>query len=517
MNKRKKLLISLSSIILFVLLIGLFLWLIFVSFGIGANTIYWLVSAFVVYIAQVITSFYLLNSKKRIINVKLCWIFVISSIPVFGLFGFFIFGIIPFKSKTIEQIHEDNKPFSKCEDFTFTNKMINEKKDYIEEFIFSYNFELSPVYENNKIDIVKQSDVFKQSIELIRKAKEFIHIQFYIVSDSVWFNLLLEEIAKKRKENVKVRFMYDWVGSHKRFHQRSVRRLRKMGIEVEVFNPKIITKYTSATNFRSHRKCIIVDNKYCLTGGSNIGDEYINMRKKYNNWTDLNFLIEGEIVNSINLRFCNDWINYSSYKKRNDKNDKFYKEFKIHKAENKTIAQIVNSTPEVKPNNFESLLTSLIANAKKSIWITTPYLLLPEHIINQLLFASVRGIDVKIVVPNLPDDKKYILTINRNSSIKMIESNIKVYEYSGFVHSKSIMIDDEISVVGSNNMDFRSLMINFETAILVKSKQMNTSLRNIFNDYLKNSIKIDNEFLKRNYKLSNKIQMLFVNIIQPLL
>lgn len=517
MNKKKRIFFSIFSIVLTILFIGMLTWGLIYSFGPTIDkTNYWVFVISLIYVAQIITSFYILNSKKRIINVRMCWIFVIFIIPLFGMFAFFIFGLIPFKIKTLNETYQENKRFAKYEDYQFTNNVALMNKDY-HIFHYGYYQQLSPIYQKNKITILKQSQLFEESLKIIRSAEKFIHFQFYIVTDCIWFNLLIEEVIKVKKEKkIEVRFLYDWVGCHKRLHHKTIKYLRENGIQVEMFNPKFISKYTSATNFRSHRKSIIVDNKYCITGGSNIGDEYINLRKKYANWVDLNFLLEGEIVNSINLRFCNDWIHYSSYKKRNSK-DNFYSKFIIHKANNNTVCQMINSTPEFKPNSFESLLSQMISRAKKCVWISTPYLLLPEHIISQLITAAISGIDVKIIIPNAPDDKNYILTINRNSSEKLIDSHVQIYEYTGFVHSKAVLIDDDISIIGSNNMDFRSLMINFESAILVKDVNLNKQLKDIFTDYMFNSYKVDKEFLRKNYKLSGRIQMLFISIIHPLL
>ena len=484
-------------------------------------SIYLIFIIVILFIVNAITSFYILNSKKRIMNVKLCWIFVINCLPIVGIFTFFIFGIIPFKIKTTKEIKKHSLEFDRCEDLTFTKQFLADKTNIekYSDFQFIYNYSNSAIYQNNSIEIIDQSDMFKTTIEYIRKAKEFIHLQYYIVSDSAWFYFLIEELVKKSKEGVKVRFMFDWAGSHKRFKVANMEFMQKNGIEILTFNPQGFNKYTSITNFRSHRKALIVDNKYCITGGSNIGDEYINLKKGYDNWKDLNFLLEGEIVNSINLRFCNDWIYYTNFYKDKTKDDKFYKNFKIHQPEKneKMICQIVNSSPEFDVFVFQSTVSAKISNAKKSIWIFTPYLLIPEEITNQLIFAGIRGLDVRIMVPHFPDDKKFILAGNRSMYSKLMNAKVKIFEYYGFLHSKAIIIDDDQVLIGTNNMDFRSLIINFETSISVISPTFNKKMKKIFLADQKTSKIITKEYLEEKLKLKTRIFIGFIRVIQPLL
>lgn len=514
MDRKKIFFVTLlSAIALCLFVVGIF-WLLVLTVNSNYN-VYWIIVICGLYLLNAVTSFYILNSASRITDVKLCWIFVVSAFPLFGVFAFYIFGIIPFKKQNYLQIKQKNEKFLQHENYDFTNKIINSKKRNYCEFLYTYNLEGNPIYENNKVQMISQEDLYKESVKLIRSAKEFIHIQFYIISDCVWYFLLMNELVKKAKEGIKIKLMYDWVGSHKRFNKKSFKYLKSFGIEITEFNPKTFIRFTSITNFRSHRKCIIIDNQKCITGGSNIGDEYINLKRKYDNWKDINFLIEGEIVNSINLRFCNDWINYSNYK--NTKNNEFYKNYKIHKVENNDICQLINSSPELNFSNYQTIIASKISRAKKRVWIYTPYLLIPEEIKNQLMCSAIKGVDVRIIVPNLPDDKKFILTTNRNTYGPLLEANIKIYEYCGFLHAKAIIIDDDEAIVGSNNMDFRSLIINFETSIVIRSKKFSLAIRKEYEKDITNSIAINEKFLKRKYNIFSKLAMGFIKIIYPLL
>lgn len=510
-------LFSTILLVIFFIIIGTITLIILV----GKDLAYYMVIIIsLLYIFNSVTCFYILNSKKRILNVRLCWIFVINLVPIAGLFAFYIFGIVPFKIRNTNEIKKMSEKFNNYEDYTFTKKFLNvneNNKKYV-DFKFIYNYSSNAIYENNNIRIIDQSDMFDETIKLIEQAEEFIHLQYYIISDSAWFKFLIEALVKKAKQGIKIRFMFDWAGSHKRFNQANIDYLQKNGVEVKIFNPQGFNKYTSITNFRSHRKGIIVDNKYCITGGSNIGDEYINLRKGYDNWKDLNFFIEGEIVNSINLRFCNDWIYYTNFNKKNEDKD-FYKFFKIHKAKskNKMICQIINSSPEFDVAIFQSSISAKITNAKKSIWIFTPYLLIPDEIKNQLIFAGIKGLDVRIMVPHYPDDKKFILASNRSTYGKLLNANVKIYEYHGFLHSKAIIIDDDQTIIGTNNMDFRSLIINFETSISIVSNSFNADMKKVFLEDMKVSKFITTDYLENKMKLKTRLFIAIINIIHPLL
>lgn len=517
MNRKKANLISFVSILVFVILVFLCCWTILtiIDYSTSNPKSLILLSGFtLLYILQSIVAFFIFNSK-RLINVKLCWIFMIYFVPLFGMAFFLMFGLIPLNIRNFKDSKINEKDFYDFEDYKFTSKYM--KENVIDDFVFGYNFDKSPIYQKNKFQFVSQDELMKQSIDLIKSANQFVHIYYYIISDCTWFEELSKVLIEKSNQGVKIRFMYDWAGSYKRIKKSSIKKLQNAGIEVEVFNPKTFYLYTSNTNFRSHRKGIIVDNKRCLTGGSNIGDEYLNLKKNCNNWMDLNFIIEGEIVNSLNLRFCNDWINFSSYNLKKNKDVNFYKEFKIFKADDDNVSQVINSGPNISINPFLQILSSKIAGAKKSIILVTPYFLLHESIVLELLYASIKGVKIKIILPNLPDDKNYILTINRSNYQKLLEANIEVYEYKGFMHSKIILIDDDYSILGTNNLDFRSLLINFETAILVFSNKINKQLNLICSNYIKNSDFIKIENMKLIFPKKEKIKMNLINIVHPLL
>lgn len=523
MNKRKEIWILFVGIFSFLFLIGVILTLIFF-----ASWIYALLLIITFYVLSIGLSFYLFNSKKRIINVKLCWIFVIFAIPIVGLFIFIIFGINPLLKVDQKTYMENQNEWINYESFDFTNNFLSSKNKNINyQNLFSYGYVLQkrPIYENNKIRIIEQDNLYWESIKLIREAKKFIHLQYYIISDGVWLRSIANELIKQSRNGIKIRFIYDWVGSYKRKHEKIIKQMREAGIFVGIFNPKKITKYTSSTNFRCHRKCLIIDNEKALYGGSNIGDEYICYSSNFVHWYDNNIILEGECVKTLNLIFSLDWI-FNCYVPKKQKqiddlstNKEFYLNTKIdlNDYENKTIAQVFERTANYVDFNMPTMLIHAFSNAKKRIWLSTPYYLPGDNITDLLKFAALSGIDVRLVVPGFPDDKKYILTINRFHYDALLDAGVKIYEYNGFDHGKIVLIDDDLIICSTSNLDFRSLLINYESGILIQNTDVAKKYENELNKlFALSSVIYKNSFSKHEKNLI-RFKMLFINVYHPLL
>ncbi|WP_169735592.1 phospholipase D-like domain-containing protein [Mycoplasmoides alvi] len=473
-------------------------------------------------------AFCIFNSKKRIINVRLCWILVIFCIPIVGLFIFLIFGLNPLLRMDKKTYMQNQKEWVHYESFEFTEKFLKDdtiNSYYQNLFNYAYSLEKRPIYENNKIEIIDSTKLYSESIRLIREAKKFIHIQYYIISDGIWLRSIANELIKQAKKGIKVRFIYDWVGSYRRKHEKIIEQMREVGIIVGIFNPKKFTKYTARTNFRCHRKCLIVDNEKALYGGSNIGDEYICYSPDFIHWYDNNIILSGECVKTLNLIFSLDLtVNcfIPAWQKDMDDledNKKFYLDTKIdvNKFNNKTIAQVFERTASYADFNMTTMLISAFANAKKRIWISTPYYIPGDSITDLLKFAALSGIDVRLIVPGYPDDKKYILTINRSHYKSLLQTGIKIYEYNGFDHAKMILIDDELTISTTSNLDFRSLIINYESGILIKDKKVAEKFQEEMMKLFYSSNLVNENMLTKHEWNWIRFKMLFINIYHPLL
>ncbi len=373
-----------------------------------------------------------------------------------------------------------------------------------------------PIYKCNIKIIEDNSELFYYAINLIRSAKKYINIQCFIYNfNGFWTRFIFTELIKKANEGVKIRLIYDWVGAYKRVKPSIFNELQKYGIEVACFNPKGITKFKGATNYRLHSKFIIIDNEIAMYGGSNFSDEYLSMSFNEPHWRDLNFIIQGPILTTINITFINYWINFT--KKNNNKyscqnilNDLSLILPKKDLKYTNSLTQLLVFDPNYNEFILEKVFCNLIYNAKKSIKILTPYFCMPSSFINALKYCKNKNIDIQLIAHN--KNQRYVQMINRDNYSKLINWGIKVYEYDGYLHSKCIIIDDEYALVGSCNFDYRSIYMNFESAIIVDSTQIISSLIKNFDNTKKNSLLLTSSFINKKLNLWTKFVLKLLNV-----
>ena len=504
MNKFKILIYSLISII-FIIASSLMILLLVEEWN--NPKVFW--SVFTInWVITIGFSIFILNSKRKP-AVKSCWLAVIIIFQILGVLFFTIFGLTPFKLKNEKDKNNQVKMIQKY------IKQDQSKKYFEHQKINALDF-LS--VKNDIVFIRDNTFLYKETIQLLLNAKKTIHIQTYILRKGLFFNSIYDVLVKKIQEGVKIKIIYDWVGSFLMFPKRKMRKLKKLGAEIAIFNPKGINMFKGATNFRSHKKLIIVDNKIGIYGSSNIADDYLSINPATNFWRDINFIIKGELVNSLNASFFIDWYNYTN-KQRHDVNKKeLTRILSKHNTKNILPCQLIQSSPDSQQKNIENKILELIFKAKNKIKIITPYLFLTDAITQSLLTASERGVKIEILLPGKKDNKNFILDLNRQTCFQLSDSrNIHIYEYNGFVHSKLFLIDDDLVYTGTFNLDNRSMWINFENSILIFSKNLNKELTMYFNEQLKNSIFIDKEFLRKRSTLLVKTKLLFLNLFYPLL
>lgn len=477
-----------------------------------------------IYFVDTLLAFHVLNSKKRSPNVKMCWIFVILGIPLIGFVLFCGFGINPLRRLVRKRYRSQIAVWTYKEDSSDAARMFATPSPRHQVFAYVQNVQGRPIYANNDIEFLKsQTQALQKSLELIRNAKHFIHAQYYILSDGIWFRAVANELIRKAKAGVKVRLIYDWVGSYRRGAKRVLKRLAEAGVMIAVFNRKFLMRYTARTNFRCHRKCLIVDNELALYGGSNIGDEYVRLRPKLVYWEDLNIILKGRAVNTLNTIFAMDW-EVNSYlpnkmRKHDDltKNPSAYLTPVSTNKQTDIYVQALEKSPNYEDFSSSAMFASLFATASQRIWIATPYFLPDETVVQALCLAAAAGVDVRLYVPGLPDDKRYILTMNRAHYKKLLASGVKIYEYMGFMHSKLVVVDNDFVVISTMNFDFRSLFINYESALLIQSAKVNTRCQALMRDYEALATRITKtSFSQREFKNINW-KMAFMNVFHPLL
>ena len=467
--------------------------------------------------------------SKRDSDVKLCWLFFVLGVPIFGwlfyvFFGNNIQGAIQ-KKKNIRgwlylKKYEDEKRQIDAKD---VNSRIRN--------IYMYNEKASAtsVFMNNGMEIIEDNaDLYKKTIDLIRSAKKQINIITFILKDSVYFRTVCAELIKKSKEGIKVALIYDWFGAFGHVHKQTIKELKQAGIKVARFNPPNWNFINGALNFRNHQKAIIIDNDVALYGGSNISDEYLSISKEYNYFKDINYIVKGKIVSSLTIAFMHNWLYFTIYSRRyikkireedNELIDYTSKHSLLssYNSKEKNYMQLVKYLPNVTEKTVEQTIVSLITNAKKSIKLTTPYFCPPDSIVEALKTAALSGIDVEMIFPHRSDNKYFMIVNNRKECEIILRSGAKVYEYGGFNHSKYLIIDDQYVFTGSNNLDYRSLWMNFESSLLIESTNVARNLIKVFNEDKKHSIPIDVKTLSKYDSISNRTIRAVTRFFYPLI
>lgn len=335
---------------------------------------------------------------------------------------------------------------------------------------------------------------FKAVLKDLERARKYIFLEYFIIAKGEIWSEILNVLSRKVKQGVEVRVMYDDIGSMSRVHIRYYDTLRKMGIRCVKFNP-FVPVVTNVHNFRDHRKILIIDGKIAYTGGLNLGDEYINRTHRYGHWKDSAIRLEGEGVKSFVLLFLG---MYDMQSKSDEDFARFIPEYESFEKEG--IVQVYGTGPRpiYERQIGEDVFLNLLGQAKRYVYITTPYLILDYRLREALALASHRGIDVRIVTPKIPD-KKIAFALTRSNYTPLVKAGVKIYEYvPGFMHAKNFLCDDEVGVVGTVNLDYRSLMHHYEDAVLMFKTKALKEMKDDFNEIFALSELQNEESARRN-------------------
>lgn len=395
---------------------------------------------------------------------QIAWIIPIAAIPVFGTF-FYLFVQMQPTIKVLNHMMQKNKiatkPYLMQNHKTFDEL---EKEDYSVAQLAAYMNDYGgyPVYSNTKVTYFSLGEEkFKDLLIELKKAEKFIFLEYFIVEEGVMWNQILSILKEKVKQGVEVRFMYDGMCSLTRLPYNYPKKMKEYGIKCKIFN-QVRPILSTAQNNRDHRKILVIDGKVAYNGGVNLADEYINVKERFGHWKDTAVKIEGEAVQSFLLMFLEMW-NLDELI-QNDEMLTLCKKGPMHSVPTKSYVMPYGDSPLDKENVGELVYLHMINNAKKYVHIMTPYLIIDNEMISALTFAAKRGVDVHIIMPHIPD-KWYAFVLAKTYYQELIEAGVKISEYTdGFVHAKTFVVDDEMSVVGTINLDYRSFYLHFECA-----------------------------------------------------
>ncbi len=459
----------------------------------------------------VITSIFIIN-KRGNADHKIGWIIFILIFPIFGISVYLLWGggrVLPHLRKRMAVCQSHYRPQlinpkENIEAITYSDLPHSRQADYL---ISETGF---PLYKNTSAEYLPSGEqYFKRLIEEAEKAEKYIYLEYFILAEGYMWDQLHLVLKHKAEEGVEVKIIFDDFGSIKRQHRNFIKKLRKEGIEISVFNP-IYPLFNTFLNNRNHRKIVIIDGKIAFTGGINIGDEYINRQARFGHWMDSGVIIKGEAVNSFLCMFLTMWEFITN--KRIDMKSHMFKSQNIDDG----FAIPYNDGPLNENNPAEGIYMQIINTAQKYVYIMTPYLVIDDMMISTLSMAAKSGIEVCIVTPHIPD-KWYVHNVTQYNYLELLEAGVKIYEYTpGFLHSKVFLSDDCISTVGSVNMDYRSFVFHFECGVWLDNKEAALDIKQHFREVLAASKEITLEDWKKR-PLSQRIKQGILHIFGPLM
>lgn len=467
-----------TIIVLFALAIqiGVF-WLLITTTGYVYNY------QFVIYYAiRVFFVLYLLYHHDSA-KYKLAWVLFIMFMPILGITIYFLFGNSRLKKKKqieIKQIENDTN-YLLDDSYEVDNELKENDRLTYNMFEYIKNITSYPISENINCKYYDLGEkMFKDLENDILNAKHYIFLEYYIIDKGVLTDRIFKILKQKAKEGVEVKIIYDSFGSLGKFKKKDIEDLTLANIKVYTFNPMSIW-LNSFLNNRMHRKIAVIDGKISYTGGVNLADEYVNLKNKFGHWKDVGVRFEGDISWNFTLIFLRDLkfidrkldIPYDKYKKISKEN--------IDKTKDTHgLVTCLSDGPNNRKNPVEAVYMHVINTAKEYVYITTPYLAVSEEMLTSILNAARSGKDVRIILPHVPD-KKIVQDVARSYYEVLLNAGVKVYEYApGFIHSKTIVSDDKISCIGSSNMDYRSMNLNYECISVTYNTGIETDVKKDF-------------------------------------
>ncbi|MEH6942100.1 cardiolipin synthase [Bacillus sp. JJ722] len=445
----------------------------------------------------------------------LTWLVVIAAFPLFGFIFYFLFGLNYRKERIYRKKYFlDKQAFLKIEgEPDVSEKRLKVMGDHQRKLIsLAQRIGNSPISFATKTKVLTNGEeTFSHILQKLKQAKHHIHLEYYIVRDDHISNEIKNVLIERAKQGVKVRFLYDAVGSWT-LSKEYIKDLRDGGVEVAAFGPVSLPFLTNKANFRNHRKIIVVDGNVGFVGGLNIGDEYLGRDENFGFWRDTHLLAEGEAVRTLQLIFLQDWYYSTNKSFLTDE----YLSPSIPIVHQHGGVQMIAGGPDNEYSVIKNIFFSMISSAKESVWIASPYFIPDEDIFQAIKVAALSGIDVRILVPKNPD-KRIVWYASRSYFPDLLEVGVKIYEYKqGFMHSKIVIVDRELASIGTANMDMRSFHLNFEVnAFLYKTGSTNKLVNDFLGDIEQSQALHEDSFRKRHF--GNRIMESTCRLLSPLL
>ena len=434
----------------------------------------------ILYTLTIVGTIVIILSENRNPLKSLGWATILVLMPIVGILLYLLFGRRlkhrhMISRKKLRKLRSDNKFTEESPTQQFSDG--NKQQAHLAEELTD-----TPIYKGNNVEIFTDGkSKFEALLNDIAQAKHFIHLQYYIIENDATGRRLSELLIAKAKEGVNVRILYDHVGSYT-INAAFFKHLRKNGVEASPFLKITFTSIFTRLNWRNHRKIVVIDGNVGYIGGMNIADRYISGANGQD-WHDTHLRIKGNAVHGLQSAFLADWF----FMDRKLITDHKYYPQPIEEIENNCFVQVVTSSSASKWCNIMQGYVNILNNAKKYVYMETPYFLPTPSVLSAMQSAALSGVDVRIVVPE-KSDNWLVDVASRSFYPEVLKAGVKVYKYTkGFNHSKLLVCDDSLSTVGSTNIDARSFETNMEANAFIYDSDTAIRLRRVFENDLAES------------------------------
>lgn len=396
---------------------------------------------------------------------KLAWVTVILVMPVVGCTIYLLWGNkrLPRKTRIAAESFNSVSMEYRVRDTKAIRALAEEDKDLAVTARYLDEIAGFPLWEHTEAEYFPTGEkMFTRLMEELNKAQEYVFMEYFIVQEGHMWDPIHALLRKKIRSGVDVYFIYDDIGCINTLPKGYDHILEDEGFHVHIVNP-FRPRLNPAMNYRDHRKITVIDGKVAFCGGMNLADEYINEKERFGHWKDTAVMIEGQGVWNLTETFIRMW-NFCSEKKKDTLDERNYRHT-IGVARSDGYVQPFSDTPLDFENVSESFFLNVINHATDYVYITTPYLVIDHEMQSALCLAAKNGVDVHLITPGIPD-KKTVFKVTRSYYLPLLEAGVKISEYTpGFIHAKNLVADDNVALVGTINMDYRSFYFHFECGV----------------------------------------------------
>ena len=401
---------------------------------------------------------YILNTRSDA-SVKLSWSVLIAVAPLFGTLLYWFVRIDPGRrvsSKIDKRTVQESKKYTPDHQALLQDIQKKEPSFYGTAYYLQNACGLGICDGRDAVYFPLGENMFKSMLFELNKARKYIFMEYFIIDDGYMWNSILDILKRKAAEGVEVRVMFDGTCTFARLPAGYPKILKKMGIHCKVVSPVKLFLSTYHNN-RDHRKILSVDGKVAYTGGINLSDEYINRTHPYGHWKDTGVMVRGQAARSFTLMFLQMW----NSTERLAEYDRYLPPLEEEPNPRGYILPF-SDTPTDSERVGQTVYMQMIGGAKRTMYIMTPYLILDGEMLTALCQCAKRGVDTRIILPAVPDHK-YAYVLAKRHFGELMDAGVKIYTYTpGFIHAKVLLADGEEAVVGSINLDYRSLYLHYE-------------------------------------------------------